>query len=121
MKNKYEELLEIIKRNNTIYEELTINYNKINLGILDFKNKADKTKDIVEYINSLKKDSERNKFDRWQHIHNYATEIQDFILNNFEFLTCFDAYILDLIPYKVYSELTDKTLEIIKTICKKEK
>lgn len=121
--NKYEELLEIVKRNNSIYEELITSYNKTNLNILDFekKNKVNSTKNLIEYIDFLKKESERKKFDRWQHIHNYATEIQDFILNNYRDLNYFDVSILDLVPYTVYAKLTDKTVRIIKTIYQKEK
>ena len=63
--NKYEELLEIVKRNNSIYEELITSYNKTNLNILDFekKNKVNSTKNLIEYIDFLKKESERKKFD----------------------------------------------------------
>ena len=108
---KYEELLEIVKRNNSIYEELITSYNKTNLNILDFekKNKANSTKNLIEYIEFLK------------NIHNYATEIQDFILNNWNSLNYFDVSILDLVPYTVYAKLTDKTVRIIKTIYQKEK
>ena len=49
---KYEELLEIVKRNNLIYEELITSYNKTNLNILDFekKNKDNSTKNLIGMI-----------------------------------------------------------------------
>lgn len=57
---------------------------------------------------------------KWQFIHDYATNVSDYIIQNIDKLDKEDLLPLDLIPYTVWIRMTAKSRIIIEKIKKQQ-
>lgn len=91
----YELLKELITKNNAKYQE----YN-----------------DKVAQITENTPESELLIHERWQFIHDYATEIHDILVTNINTIEPSDVVVFDMIPYLVWNKMTLKDQAIVKAI-----
>lgn len=98
----FQTLSELIQRNNQKYDQL-------NIAVNDAEAMNDGSAEAETKINKA-------NFDRWQFIHDYATEISDLILHNLADLKKSDLSPLDLVPYTVWNKIPKKTVVIVTVI-----
>lgn len=95
-------------------------FNELN-KIIEEKNKEyqNLNEQVQEAEKSLnEEDIKQAKFNRWQFIHDYATELSTQVLHNIERLQRQDLPAFDLVPYTVWEKVPLKTKVIIEAINK---
>lgn len=102
----YQTFFNLIKANNTTYEQLNSEVHRLESLYSD--------EDVTEVQNA--------KFTRWQFIHNYADQLDELIwhnVTNLTNLTKTDLSVFDLVPYIVWNKLSEKSLIIVNNIITK--
>lgn len=95
----YKQLKAIIVRNNAIYDKL-----------------SDKIFDLESNVNESADKVELAKHDRWQFMHDYATELATFIWDHKTELKARDLSVFDMVPNPVWNKMAEKSEIIVNTI-----
>lgn len=98
----YKQLKAIIVRNNAIYDEL-----------------SDKIFELESNVNESADKVELAKHDRWQFMHDYATELATFIWDHITELQARDLSVFDMVPSPVWNKMSEKNEIIVKAILDK--
>ena len=98
----YEELKELIAKNNQKYSQLN---------------------DVVQSLeqdccNIETSELEKARFEKWQFIHDYATELSDFLWTHKKELSADDLSALDSVLYNVWQKMSEKSNIVVQTIMK---
>lgn len=98
----YEELKQLIAKNNQKYSQLN------------------------DVVHSLERDCcnietselEKARFEKWQFIHDYATELSNFLWEHKQVLSADDLSALDSVLYNVWQKMSEKSNIVVQTIMK---
>lgn len=101
MSDVFQRLQTAIRHYNTLYENLLATIRNAELENDD------------ERVTQLQKQ-------KWQLIHDYATEISDMVIFNVEILTKEDLTSLDMVPYIVWMKVKAHTITIVNQLYKGE-
>lgn len=71
---------------------------------------------LAEFATLPKEELKKVRFQKWQFIHDYATELSDLILHNVDKIAKKDLPPLDLVPYTVWMRIPAKTRIIVDRI-----
>lgn len=114
----YKEIKQIVLSNNEKYEEIVKESHDLtrDAKLLLEKFEQEKDPNVFEKLLIAQEQEERSRHKLWQFQHDYATEVQSFVLNNFLKLTSGDVRILDLVPSVVYKKISAKAQITIQTI-----
>ena len=98
----YEELKELIVKNNQKYSQLN---------------------DVVDSLehdccNIETSKLEKARFEKWQFIHDYATELSNFLWEHKQVLSADDLSALDSVLYNVWQKMSEKSNIVVQTIMK---
>lgn len=117
---KFFELSQIVIKNNDQYKKLVQENHetKINAKLALELYEKKQTQDNLEYLLEFQNKEEKSRHELWQFQHDYATEIQIYILNNFLELKSEDVIILDLVPSTVYKRISASAQMTIQAIHK---